>query len=47
MKSMKIKPQPLNLEMINKLPKFILGKRFNLEFPEENISTSSKKVKFT
>ena len=44
---MKIKPQPLDLEIINKLPEIILGKRFNLNLPEENISISFKKVKFT
>ena len=47
MKQTKIKPQPLNLDMINELPVIILGKRFNLDPQEDKLVKSIKKIKIT
>ena len=47
MKSPKIKPQPLNLNIINELPVIILGKRFNLDTQEDKLVKSVKKCKLT
>lgn len=44
MKQTKIKPQPINLDIINEIPVIILGKRFNLDSQEDK---SIKKVKIT
>lgn len=47
MKSPKIKPQPLNLDIINELPVIILGKRFNLDTQQDKLVNTLKKVKLT
>lgn len=45
MKSSKIKPQPLDLNIINELPSIILGKRFKLDIDEDKLENKIKKIK--